>query len=324
MSDASVIICTYTDKRWGYLVSAVESVQHQTTPAREIIVVVDHNPALLEQVRAKFPAVVAVENHEVNGLSGARNSGVAASKGSIIVFLDDDAVAEPDWLEKLIADYARPDVRGTGGWIEPLWETGRPRWFPNEFNWVVGCTYTGMPTDPAPIRNPIGCNMSFRREVFDEIGGFTTGIGRVGTVPVGCEETEFCIRLRQRHPNTILLHTPQARVYHQVPKSRTTWAYFRSRCYQEGRSKALVSQFVGANDALASERTHAFVTLPKGVLRGIGDALFRRDPGGLARAGAIVLGLGITTAGYVSGLVALRRHKPDIPEVKPVYSKPAV
>ena len=91
---------------------------------------------------------------------------------------------------------------------------------------------------------------------------------------------------------------------HKVPAVRATFAYFRSRCYAEGLSKALVTQSVGAGDGLASERAHALKALPLGALRGVGDAL-RGDLSGLGRAGAIVVGLALTTWGYVVG--SLRR-----------------
>jgi len=299
--DVSVIICAYTEARWDELVAAIESVQQQKTPPREIIVVIDHNPGLLERVRAHMSGVVAVKNGEPRGLSGARKSGIAAAQGQVIAFLDDDAVAEPDWLEQLVAGYDDPRVLGVGGMIEPLWLDGRPDWFPEEFDWVVGCTYRGMPQMTTPVRNLIGCNMSFRQTVFEAIGGFRCGIGRVGTRPVGCEETELCIRARQRWPESVLLYEPRARVHHRVPANRACWSYFRSRCYAEGLSKALVSQFVGTEDGLASEWTYTLRTLPQGIVRGLADTLLRRDPMGMMRAGAIAAGLAITTAGYLMG-----------------------
>jgi glycosyltransferase involved in cell wall biosynthesis len=304
--DISVIICAYTEARWDDLVTAVESVQGQSVPPGEIIIVIDHNPGLLERVRAHIPGVVVVENRESRGLSGARNSGIAVAQGEVIAFLDEDAVAAPDWLEQLSAGYKDPLVLGVGGAIEPMWLDGRPNWFPEEFNWVVGCTYRGMPWTTAPVRNLIGCNMSFRRRVFEAISGFRSGIGRVGIRPVGCEETEFCIRAGQRWPQGVLLYEPRARVHHRVPTSRARWSYFRSRCYAEGLSKALVSRFVGARDGLASERTYTWRTLPHGVIRGLIDTLLRRDPAGLARAAAIIAGLAVTTAGYLAGTVSER------------------
>jgi len=302
----SVIICAYTDERWNGLISAIESVQGQSVQAHEIIVVIDHNPALLDKVRARFPGVIAIENREPRGLSGARNSGIAVAHGEILAFLDDDAVAAVDWLEQLCASYGDPNVIGVGGAIEPLWQSGRPAWFPGEFDWVVGCTYRGTPRTVEPIRNLIGANMSFRREVFAEAGGFRSGMGRIGTFPAGCEETELCIRARQCSPGKVMLYNPAARVKHRVSAHRAQTSYFRTRCYAEGLSKALVSRLVGAGDGLASERTYTLRTLPQGVWCGISDAVVRREGAGLGRALAIVAGLAITTIGYIMGLTVGR------------------
>ena len=292
MSTCSVIICAYADERWDDLIAAVASVQDQTVAPGEIIVVVDHNSSLLARVHAHLSGVVAVENREDRGLGGARNSGVAVARGDIIAFLDDDAIAAPDWLAHFQAAYADPAVLGVGGWATPLWLGGKPIWFPEEFSWVVGCSYRGQPEIAAPVRNFHGCNMSFRREILAELGGFQLGYG--------CDETELCIRAGRRWPHGILLHQPRARILHRVPASRSRWRYFRSRCFFEGRSKAVVAWLVGPGDGLASERSYTFRTLPSGVVRGL-MALLRRDYSGALRAAAIIAGLAFTTAGYLSG-----------------------
>jgi glycosyltransferase involved in cell wall biosynthesis len=300
MSNVSVIICAYTETRWNDLLAAVSALRSQTLSPLEIIVVIDHNPTLFERAQTGIPDIVLVSNKEKRGLSGARNSGIAVAQGDIIAFMDEDATAASNWIEQLNAGFEDPEVIGVGGAIEPVWLAGRPAWFPKEFDWVVGCTYQGMPQTPTTVRNLIGCNMSFRREVFGVVGGFRDGIGRVGTRPVGCEETELCIRVNQRWPNKKLLYDPAAQVYHRVPANRGTWHYFRTRCFSEGLSKALVAQLVGSKDGLSNERTYTFRTLPLGVLRGSIDAL-RLDLNGLRRAASIVGGLAFTTAGYLKG-----------------------
>ena len=298
----SVVICAYTEERWDDLVAAVRSVESQAEPPAEIVVVVDHNPALLDRVCAQLPAVRASANDGQRGLSDARNRGVRLASSPIIAFLDDDARADPGWLAALRRGYRRRQVIGVGGSAAPIWHGGRrPPWFPEEFDWVVGCSYRGLPMAPAPIRNFLGCNMSFRREAFAVVGGFDTTVGRVGSRPVGGEETEFCIRLRAFDPAAVLLYDPAASVAHRVPAPRTTWRYFASRCYAEGLSKAIVSRLAGSEAGLASERRHAFVTLPKGVLRHLGHSVRRGDVAAAARAGAIIAGLAITAAGYAVG-----------------------
>lgn len=316
INSISVIICAYTEDRWDALGAAVKSVQQQSLPPAEIIVVVDHNMQLLERVRAHLPGVVVIENSEPRGLSGARNSGIAVAQGAIVAFLDDDAVAEADWLLQLSRPCLDPQVLGAGGAVEPLWLSKRPAWFPEEFYWVVGCTYQGMPEMLTVVRNLYGgCNCIWR-EVFEVVGGFRNGIGRVGTVPRGCEETELCIRAKQHWPLKVFIHEPQARIHHRIPRDRASWRYFRSRCYAEGLSKADVAKYVGARDGLASERSYVLRTLPRGIVRGLNDALLHRDLAGLARAAAIVVGLAVTTAGYLveSTLLQIEKLKSIVPE----------
>ncbi len=292
----SVVICAHNEERYGDLLDAVASVQRQSVLAQEIVVVLDHNPRLLELLRrADLPGVVVVDSREPRGLGGARNSGIRMSRGAIVAFLDDDAVAVPEWLERLQAGYRDPETVGVGGAIEPLWLGAEPRWLPAEFHWVVGCSYRGMPQAAAAVRNLLGCNMSFRREVLEAVGGFRLGYG--------CDETDLCIRVRQRWPHKTLLYLPEARVHHKVPTSRARWSYFRSRCYFEGGSKAVVSRLVGPGDGLASERAYTVRTLPRGIVRNVADAALRADLGGLQRAAYIVAGLLVTAAGYLNGTI---------------------
>lgn len=304
--DASVIICTYADERLNELVAAVRSVQQQQVPPREIIVVVDHNPALLARVGELLADVKVVENRQRRGLSGARNSGIAQAQSAFIAFLDDDAVAAPDWLPTLYQHCQDEQVLGVGGGVVPWWETTRPAWFPEEFYWVVGCTYLGLPEKLAPVRNPFGGAMCVRKEIFETVGGFREEIGRLGKRPVGCEETELCIRAAQQWPKRGFWFEPRAKIYHRVTASRASWKYFCSRCYAEGFSKAYVSKLVGRSDGLSAERTYTMQTLPRGVLRGLRDAAGGHLYG-LGRAMAILAGLALTTVGYAVGSIEQNR-----------------
>lgn len=306
MLDISVVICTYTESRLKTVLATVTSVRQQSYACREIILVVDHNQALLNQLKQALPDASVVPNASARGLSGARNTGLRLAQGAIVAFIDDDAVASFDWLRCLASHYAVDSVIAVGGAIKPRWEGGTARWFPEEFYWVFGCTYRGMPSQAAPVRNLIGCNMSFRKAAFAAIGEFYEGIGRTATQPLGCEETELCIRARQRLPGSEIIFDPICLVYHLVPQSRVSWRYLCSRCFSEGLSKARVTRLIGAGDGTASERHYALRTLPAGLLRGVFDALLRRDNAGLARALAIVVGFSCTVCGYVVGLSITR------------------
>jgi glucosyl-dolichyl phosphate glucuronosyltransferase len=308
--DYSVVICVYTEDRWDQICAAVQSVREQSLACSEIIVVVDYNRSLYERLTVAMPDLTVVENTDAKGLSGARNTGSALARGAIIAFLDDDATSHPDWLKFIDDSYVNPSVTGVGGMTLPSWQTARPSWMPEEFYWVVGCNYLGMPPSGTPVRNLLGGNMSFRREVFDIVGGFQAGIGRSADKrPLGCEETEFCIKLAQRSPGTMLVMDHRAMVSHFVSDERCRFSYFLSRCYAEGISKAQVTANVGSGDGLSNERAYATRTLPLGVLRGTTD-LFRGDPSGLGRAGAIIAGLGMTAAGYLGAKVRAATTRP--------------
>ncbi|MEU3355812.1 glycosyltransferase family 2 protein [Streptomyces sp. NPDC037389] len=315
----SVVICVYTEDRWGDILAAVASVRDQSYPALETLLVVDHNPALLRRLAKTYgddgagagtgaQRVRVLANAGPRGLSAGRNTGVAAASGEVIAFLDDDAVAERDWLLHFAGGYADPRVMAVGGRTQPVWASRRrPAWFPEEFDWVVGCSYRGLPPGRVAVRNVLGGNASFRKSGLEAVGGFASGIGRDGQrLPLGGEETELCIRLTRALPEAVLIVDDRSVIHHRVPPARERFRYFRTRAYAEGLSKALVARSVGAREGLASERRYTTRVLPAGVARGLRDALLGR-PGGAGRAGAIVAGVAAAAGGYALGTLRARR-----------------
>lgn len=300
------MVCAHTEDRWEAISAGIDALARQDPAPGQVVLVIDHNPALLERARAAFADVLVVGNAHERGLAGARNTGIEHATGDVIAFLDDDARPRPGWLAGFLDAFARPEVQGTGGLIVPDWLTARPAWFPEEFLWVVGCTYAGAPTDERPIRNPIGASMAFRREAFDRAGAFTSGHGRVGLRPTGnCEETELAIRVRGALPGAVILQVPGSVIDHEVTAARTTFAYFVDRCWNEGKSKAQLTRETGTATGLESERAYTTRILPRGVLRGLRDTL-SGDAGGLRRSAVIVIGFLATGAGYAAGSLAAR------------------
>jgi glycosyltransferase involved in cell wall biosynthesis/GT2 family glycosyltransferase len=315
MPPVSVVICAYTLERIELIGAAIDSLEAQTVSPHEVVLVIDTSPELEAECRERWPQVRVLPNREQQGLSGARNTGLAESSGAVVAFLDDDAVAAPDWIERLGCAYSDESVVGAGGAVRPLWAEERPSWFPPEFDWVVGCTHSGMPRRREAVRNLVGANMSFRREALIEAGGFRHELGRIGKIPAGCEETDLCIRIAELDPEGAIVYDPDAAVDHLVPAERASLSYFSSRCRGEGRSKAILSALVGSDSGLSAERSYVRRTLPLGFLRGLGDA-FRGDLGGVARAATLAFGLAATTGGYAAAhrtakRIARRRQSAD-------------
>jgi hypothetical protein len=295
----SVVVCAYTFERLELTSACIRAVLAQ--PARpEVIVVTDHNDKLGEALRTRFTLVTVVPNSQRRGLGGARNTGVEAASGDLVAFVDDDAEPSQGWLAGLAAGFQDPSVVAVGGDAEPVWEGKPPAWFPDEYLWVVGCSYRGMAHDGF-VRNPLGCNMAFRREVLATVGGFDPLLGRIGNVPFGLEETELCVRLIKADPSARIVMVPDAAVRHHVPPGRQRPAYFLQRCFYEGVGKAQL-RHLASSAALSSERSYALRVLPAAVLREVGGSIrFDRPLVRLSRAAAIIGGLGAAATGYAWG-----------------------
>lgn len=314
----SVVIAAFAMKRWEMTRKAVLSVQAQTLPALETIVVIDHNPALLARVRGEIPGVTAVPNVAGQGASGARNSGVAESKGEVVAFLDDDAVASPGWLERLLPHFSHPNVVGVGGGLTPIWESARPRWFPHEFDWVVGASYRGMPEESARVRNVWSGNMAITREVFDAIGGFRGGFGKVGG-RARPEDTDLCLRAAVARPGGAWIYEPAATAGHHVPVNRTKLRYFLRRCLDEGSGKAALAALNDAGESTSAERLYVRSVLPRGIARGFRDIGHGDATGGM-RSIAIVAGLSCAGAGFLMGRVTAATHSAAALGTQPVLA----
>jgi GT2 family glycosyltransferase len=301
----SVVMPCHTDERWSCIVAAVESAKAQTLAPAEIIVVVDHNPKLYSRMRRELSGVTVLENRYAKGVSGNRNTGAFHAGTEIVAFLDDDVIADPEWLGRLVAPFADPAVVGTGGGINPNWLRARPGWFPDEFLWAVGGTYTGMPTTTAPVRNVWSASMAVRRDRFIAVGGFLTGFGKDGNRNRP-EDTELCLRMAAGAGHW--MYVPDAVIAHAVPAGRDNMRFFLKRCYAEGRGKV---QMAGLNDgdSLSSERDYLRRTLPRAVVRELADAGRGRGAKHALRAGAVLVG--VAAAGFGAAVEVASSARPQ-------------
>jgi GT2 family glycosyltransferase len=293
-ADVTVVLACHTQDRWASIVAAVESVRAQSTPVGNIVIAVDHNPTLAGMLRAELPDVLVVLNDSPDrGASATRNAGAATVTTSLTAFLDDDETAAADWIDRLITPFADPAVAGTGGCYRPRWLAGKPPWFPDEFAWAVGGSYTGMPTQTSPVRNVWSGNMAVRTKAFQGIGGFRSGFGKLAgrSRP---EDTDLCIRLGTATGKQ-WMYVPDAVIDHEVPGDRSTFRFFVGRSFAEGRGKIEMKRQLAGKDTLDAEGDYLRRTIPQGLINHVRSGHF-------SRAAALFIGVVAAAIGAAVGL----------------------
>lgn len=240
--NVSVVVCTYAMDRYKAFSEAVESAYAQTYDSVEVVLVVDGNEAVFDLVREDFgerPNTVLHCNDENQGISFSRTKGAELASGDIVAFIDDDAVADDDWVENLVDVYESTDAIAVGGDVRPDWQVAKPDFFPEEFYWLVGVVEPGFAEDGEEVRNTYGSNISYRREQFLEVGGYDPNTGRKGDKHLQAHEAPVGIRLLNEFGKGMIF-TEAAIVHHKLFEYRGdfTWLVFRS--FWQGYSKRVM------------------------------------------------------------------------------------
>ena len=313
-SDVTVVVCSHDIRRWPRLQQAVASLRAQTQPPAQIVVVIDGDPQLAVHARAGLgESCRVVVKPRSDGLSAARNTGISAARTRFIGFLDDDAVADVTWLERLRGHLTDDSVLVAGGCVRPDWESPSPRWFSDELLWIVGCAHVGLPTETADVRNIAGGCAIYRADAFDRCGGFRPDLGRNAKGAEGCEETELCIRMRREIPTARIVYEPSAVIRHHVPTARLRMRYVMRRSFDEGRSKAVVASLQRDREWLAVER--AFVSAALGRRRATDRATLDDDGRSMSRYVVMLASISAAATGYASQSLIGRRPAPTAPRV---------
>ncbi|MDB2274159.1 glucosyl-dolichyl phosphate glucuronosyltransferase [Halorubrum ezzemoulense] len=243
----SVVICTYTLDMYEHFREAADSVLAQTYDDVELVVVVDGTPEVYDRVVEDYgdrEDMVIACNDENVGLLASRNRGAELASGDVVAFIDDDAVADEAWAERLVRAYDEKDAIAAGGKMTPEWVAGKPSFLPEEFYWLVGVTHRGFADGPGEVRNTFGSNISFRADVFADLGGFDVDIGgRKGDKNLQGGETELCARMRERYGQGVW-YDPEAEVAHKVFEYRTEFRWLVDRAFWQGYSKRAMESFV--------------------------------------------------------------------------------
>jgi GT2 family glycosyltransferase len=297
----SVVIACYSLERLDSIEAALTSVRKQSLEPGRVVLAVDNNPALAELVAQRFDWITVVSNTAGRGASATRNAGVEVVDTEFTAFLDDDETADPEWLRQLMAPFADPAVVGTGGKYAPVWDGGKPAWFPDDFAWAVGGAYEGMPTTTSVVRNVWSGNMAVRTAAFRAVGGFRADFGKQEAVSEP-EDTDLCIRMAAAGGHW--MYVPSAVILHEVPRSRASFTFFVGRCLSEGRGKAAMRDRLGSNSAIDTERDY----VRRSAVRALRN-IVSLEPRRTRQGAAAITGLAYAGAGFISVLLRRRAAK---------------
>jgi glucosyl-dolichyl phosphate glucuronosyltransferase len=240
--DASVVVCTYN--RAESLRDTLRALRAQETAAPrhwEVIVVdnnsKDHTRQAVEELQREWP-LLRYEFEQKQGLSHARNHGIAAARGDVLLFTDDDVLPEPDWLDTTLVGLQKYRADACGGFVAPIWEAPPPAWLTERFFGFLAIRADR--TDDYAITHagqaPFGANMAMKRTVFDQVGLFDTDRGRKGNLLASGEDGELFERILSAGLTSVFLG--QSRVHHKVESFRLTKRYFRRWRLQTSRNIA--------------------------------------------------------------------------------------
>jgi len=243
----SVVIPVFN--RAAASVATVESVlAHDSASTYEVIVVdsgsTDDTPARMRALAAAAPGRVRYIRKAEEGVSAARNAGIAAAKGEIVAVIDDDVRVHAGWFDALVETYRlHPDAWCVGGRIILQLPEMRPSWFSGHTK-VLMDYLTALDRGEATVRLAFpddvwAANFSVRRDALSRVGLFDTALGPAGARRFVGEETELCWRIQRAGGG--VYYCGRAVVSHLIPDSRITKRFFRRRAYWQGRTRALVA-----------------------------------------------------------------------------------
>jgi len=316
----SVVVCTYKMDRFGVFREAVESVLTQTYDPVEVVLVIDGNPEVYERAAGEFSdheSVIVHNNEENRGISFSRTKGAELASGEIVAFIDDDGVAEPDWIEHHVATYEETEAVAVGGYVAPEWVTSKPVFFPEEFYWLVGCTERGFAEDGEEIRNGYGSNVSYRRSVFLDVGGYDVNTGRKGDRHIQAHEAPVGIRIREEYGKSVV-YVEDAVVHHKLFAYRGEFRWLVFRSFWQGFSKRVMELLYPGAQGNESAFLKDLVVraLPSRMKR----AVVERSTKPVLEAIAILAFTVAVGLGYLYGLTKrdmLREEVDDEPDAEP-------
>jgi len=245
MEQITAAICTYD--RYDVLEKAIESLCQQTLDSNQYkIIIVDNSP---DHQKAKAFGRTFKKNHQIDyliekkvGLSNARNVAFQNCSSEYITYIDDDAIAKEDYLEKILFAFNKHKANIVGGRVDPIWSRERPPWLGDDLLGHVSVVNWGGKLRIAQAEEWFaGTNVAFSVESLKETGGFSTNLGRKGNgkILLSNEESELINSIKEK--DGVIVYQPEAIVDHLVVEDRLNRKWFRKRMAWQATSDFLMN-----------------------------------------------------------------------------------
>ncbi len=248
--DLSIVVSTYN--RADSLRDTLKALKEQKfdPSCRVEIIVIDNNSSehtrpVAEEAIASSPFPMRYVFEKIQGISAARNRGIAESAGEYIFFTDDDIVPPDTWAQALLNGMRKFQADCAGGAVLPLWYQEPPDWLrePGRQFGLLAMMDRGeepLVADQNTGHFLVGANMGFKKSALDELGGFRTDLGAVGNELMRGEDMELIKRFIRA--NKKVMYIPGAPVRHKVQPERLKLSYMRKWQYDAGKSFARSSK----------------------------------------------------------------------------------
>lgn len=236
----SIVICTYN--RQKFIGECLACLARQTLAiAKWEAIIIDNNStdntaSIVKEFIATNPSLpFRYVFEERKGLSFARNRGIQEAKSQIITFIDDDAEAVPEFAETILAFMeSHPEAAGAGGRVLPKYsESPEPKWMNKYLAGFIGLVDHGEPARlfEGKMKYPIGCNMTYRKDVMLEAGGFNNQLTFRG------DDKHIFYNVSALNPKVYYL--PKALVYHNIDASRLEFSNFKKLFLKTGNEEKI-------------------------------------------------------------------------------------
>lgn len=233
----SVIIPTYDNDK--YLLQAIESLKEQSLSGYEILVVDNACCDTTRILVKKSIKDISGSDFYIEyicepniGLHNARHAGARAARGDILLYIDDDIVADKNLLEEIFNSYIDEDIGCVGGKILPKWEITPPQWIEMFPKWYLSILDNGK--EKEEIQWIYGCNFSIKKELLLKLGGFNPDAFSDEKMWWMRGDGEAGLLMKVHKTGKKVIFNPGAITWHFIPKERLSIDYFKERAFKHG------------------------------------------------------------------------------------------